>query len=457
MRVLLISANTATSPYPLYPLGCSMVAAALANAGHEVRQFCFLKEQTSFESLAREVRVFSPELIGISIRNIDNVNYLSEQRYIDTVTAMVSEIRHHSTATILLGGPGFSLIPERILEETGADFGIIGEGESLAVDFAANAAKGSYPDTRLLGPEKRLSGTAIPTALYDRDILDFYLRNGSMASIQTKRGCEHGCVYCTYPTLEGKVIRKRDAGAVVDDMEHLRENMGVQYVFFTDSVFNDDSGTYLDIIAEMERRSFSMPWTAFLKPTGLNEQAVARMVRTGLISAEIGSDAATDITLKRMGKGFTFGEIRNCNDLLVSQGVAAAHFFMFGGPGETDETVKEGIANILSLQGSISFIFLGVRILPNTPLARLALEEGLLKPGQDLLEPAYYFSPNLDPDWAEKTLTEAFRNVTHCVFPPDSMDDKLKLLHKLGYFGPLWDLLGDRKKAPVSRKGARLA
>ncbi len=457
MKILLISANTATSPYPLYPLGCSMVAAALANAGHEVRQFCLLKEKTSLDVLAREIDAFGPELIGISVRNIDNVNYLSEQRYIATVTSIVSEIRRRSGARVLLGGPGFSLLPDRILEETGADYGVIGEGEALAVAFADQAARGLYPKERLLGPEKRLKGRSIPRALYDRDILDFYLRNGSMASIQTKRGCEHGCVYCTYPTLEGKTIRKREAAAVVDDMLHLRNEMQVKYIFFTDSVFNDDSGSYLEVIEEMEQRGVSIPWTAFLKPTGLTPDIVSRMVRTGLISAEIGSDASTDITLKRMGKSFTFEDIRRSNDLLVAQGVAAAHFFMFGGPGETPQTVKAGIDNILGLQGSISFIFLGVRILPNTPLARLALEEGILKPGQDLLEPAYYFSPQVNPDWTEQVLTEAFRNVTHCVFPPDALDDKLKILHKLGYFGPLWDLLGNGKRSPVSRKEARLA
>ena len=35
-----------------------------------------------------------------------------------------------------------------------------------------------------------------PAAAYDPAILSYYLQSGHMASVQTKRGCEHGCVYC---------------------------------------------------------------------------------------------------------------------------------------------------------------------------------------------------------------------------------------------------------------------
>jgi len=38
-RVLLVSTNTCDTPYEVYPLGMSQVAASLAGAGHAVRQF----------------------------------------------------------------------------------------------------------------------------------------------------------------------------------------------------------------------------------------------------------------------------------------------------------------------------------------------------------------------------------------------------------------------------------
>jgi len=147
-----------------------------------------------------------------------------------------------------------------------------------------------------------------------------------------------------------------------------------------------------------------------------------------------------------MGKSFTFGDIVACNDLFVKHGIATSHFFMFGGPGETPDTVEEGIRNILSLQKCVVFIFMGIRLLPDTALARLAIKEGLISADDGLLTPVYYHSPLVDKKWLEERLTAAFADVRHCVFPPDAMDSSLQVLHKLGYTGPMWDLLLPGKK-----------
>lgn len=441
MKVLLISANVTLSPYPLYPLGVSIIAAALTRAGHEVRQADFLQQNSSLEAIAREAMEFGPDLVGISVRNIDNVNLMNEKYYIENVRNIVSTIRGATKAKVLLGGAGFSLIPELILKETGADYGIIGEGEVLAVEFADNASRGLYPKERIIGSRTRLESDQISPALYDQRLLDFYLHSGNIASIQTKRGCTHTCVYCTYPLLEGSKIRRREARAVVDDVELLRDRFRARYIFFVDSVFNDDEGAYLEIIDEMVLRKVNIPWTAFFKPGGMNDEIIERMKLTGFGAAEVGTDAACDTTLKKMGKSFSFRDVMECNDLFIRHDIATSHFFMFGGPGETRETVEEGIRNILGLQKCVAFIFMGIRILPNTPLARLAVKEKLISPEDGLLRPVYYLSPAVDKQWLEETLTKAFSGVRHCVFPPDAMDSSLQVLHKLGYTGPMWDLL----------------
>ena len=446
MKVLLISANVTLSPYPVYPLGMSMVAAALEQAGHTVHQTDFLVLGTDLAAVGREVEQFGPDLIGISVRNIDNVNLLHEKYYIDNVSNIVAKIREVSGAKVLLGGAGFSLVPELILKETGADYGIIGEGELLVVEFANNAARGIYPDRPLLGPDAPLCGGSIGAALYDERLFDFYQRSGNIASIQTKRGCSSKCLYCTYPLLEGVALRTREPRAVVDDIELLRDRFGAKYIFFVDSVFNDDQGCYLELIDEMERREVSIPWTAFIKPGGLTDEIVERMKRTGFAAAEVGADAACDTTLSRMAKGFSFADIVSCTELFARHGIATSHFFMFGGPGETEATVQEGIQNILGLRGCVSFIFMGIRILPDTPLARLALKEAVLAPDDGMLKPVYYLSPALDATWLQDTLTRAFEGVRHCVFPPDALDDSLQVLHRLGYAGPMWDLLLQGKK-----------
>lgn len=454
MKVLLISANVTLSPYPIYPLGVSMVAAALAKAGHTVQQSDFLLHNSSLEAMGKEVEQYKPDLVGISIRNIDNVNLMNEQYYIQNVKNIVSAIREITDVKVLLGGAGFSLIPDLILQETGADYGIIGEGEVLTVEFANNAENGQYPNERLIGPASRLHGTRINSALYDEKLIGFYLQSGNIASIQTKRGCAYKCVYCTYPLLEGTELRRRDPIEVVDDIELLRDTHKTKYIFFVDSVFNDDEGAYLEVVDEMLRRDICIPWTGFIKPGGLTDEIVERMKKTGFAAAEVGSDAACDTTLHAMGKNFTFQDVVECNDLFVRHGIATSHFFMFGGPGETEETVHEGIRNILGLQKCVSFIFMGVRILPNTPLERIALKENIISSTDGLLKPIYYISPAVDRKWLEETLSTAFAGVRHCVFPPDAMEGSLQMLHKLGYTGPLWDMLISGERTRERKKHA---
>ena len=450
MKILLVSSNLASTPYFVYPLGLSMVAAALCKAGHEVFQFDLLQSNKSPDALSAVIKKKAPDIIGISIRNIDNVNTLNEQRYINDVYDIIKKIRQLTDSIIVLGGSGFSIMPEVILRETGADYGVVGEGESLMVDFANNAARGIYPKERCVHNRAKLSGEMIPSPYYNSEIMKFYLKKGSMASVQTKRGCEYNCAYCTYPFLEGKDMRYRKPEAVVDDIQFLIDKYKAKYIFFTDSVFNDRQGHYLEVLKEMKNRDVNISWTAFFKPELFSEDKILLMKEAGLKAAEIGADAPTDATLRGLKKPFLFKDIAACNDLLVKYGIATAHYYMFGCPGETKETVLEGVKNIKSVKKTVSFIYMGIRVLPGTFLAEIACKEGLILPEQELLEPVYYVTPGLNKEWLEKTLTESFADNKNCIFPPDVWDSSIQFLHNMGFAGSLWDMLatgeGKRKR-----------
>ena len=441
MKVLLISSNIANTPYTIYPLGMSMVASALKNSGVDVEQRDYLKSEKSLDVLNEELKKIKPDIVGISIRNIDNVNLMNEQRYIGAVIDIVKMIKENSKAIVILGGSAFSIMPDIILNKSGADYGIVGEGEELMVEFTKNAEKSIFPNEKCLYSKTPINGLKIPSALYDSELMKFYLQSGNVAAVQTKRGCPFKCVYCSYPMLEGLNIRARDPKAVVDDIQILNEHYGAKLIFFTDSVFNDSQGEYLKVLQEMKTRNISVPWTAFFTPKGLTDEVVELMKDTGLRAAELGSDAPTDTTLKKIGKSFLFKDIIESNDIFVKHEVAVAHYYMFGCPGETKETVLEGIENIKRLKNSVSFVFMGIRILPNTPLLKIAENDGVIEKNTDLLEAVYYIDPLVDKEWMEETLTKGFKGMRNCIFPPDSLDSSLQFLHKMGYSGCLWDML----------------
>jgi lipid biosynthesis B12-binding/radical SAM protein len=455
MKCFLVGANVATSPYPVYPLGMAMIANALIKDGHSVIQFDFMQNNSSYENLTKHIKNEIPDVVGISMRNIDNVNYLNEEKYTDVVKSIVSHIKSICNAIVVLGGTAFSILPEKLLEEIGADYGIVGEGEELMVELVNNLQKNHKPSKKVFKADSQLNSSRIPRAYYDKKIMNYYLENGSVANIQTKRGCIHKCTYCSYPYLEGNRFRSRDIKDIIKDIEFLKKECQAKMLFFTDSVFNDENGFYIELLEEMVKKQISFPWTAFIKPEKFSKSIMDLMIKSGVAGVELGSDGASDEALIGLGKSFRFKDIIECNNCFTERNIPTANFFMFGGPRETEETVIQGTKNIINLKDTVSFIFQGIRILPNTKLYEIAINRGIIKKNDDLLNPVYYIEPGLDRDKLEKTLKEQFKPYRHCVFPPDALDNSVKFLQKLGHKGLMWDLLiRDRKRKKRLNKQA---
>jgi len=439
-RILLVSSNVTTEPYPVYPLGLAVISAALAAQGHELEQFDFLAAGESEELLRQRVTAFAPDYVCLSIRNLDNCDSLSQTGYPAVAKRLVEVIREGSQAPVIVGGPAFSILPEELLAYIGADYGIIGEGERLVCDLIRDLSAGAAPP-RLLRGERLLAGDQMASPLYTRELVGFYLEKSGMINLQTKRGCPHGCIYCSYPALEGDSYRCRDARTVVDDLERIKREQGVESFFFTDSVFNDSDGHYLTVVEEIIRRELSIRWCCYLRPEGVGRREIALMKRAGLYALEVGTDAASDTTLRSLGKGFRFADALATNRACVAERLPCAHFVMFGGPGETMETVAEGLKNLDQLEHTVVFAFSGIRILPGTPLLERGIRDGVLAEGAGLREPAYYLSPEVDVEVMNEMISASFRNRRDRIFPPAEGQKRLEIMQRFGYRGLLWDTL----------------
>ena len=126
-RVLLISANCYTEPYAVFPLGLAQLNAALRAAGHQTRWVDCLADADPIE---RTIDEFQPHCVGVSLRNIDDVAFKKRETFYGALFDLCARIRQRSAARIIVGGSGYSLFPESLLERSGADFGIHGEGEA---------------------------------------------------------------------------------------------------------------------------------------------------------------------------------------------------------------------------------------------------------------------------------------------------------------------------------------
>ena len=100
--VLLISGNSETVPEPVYPLALPRLAGAVERAGHAALQYDVLVHGRG--TLARVLQEADPDLVGISVRNIDNADSDDSHSYVGEYRRLVDEIRTHVSCPIVLGG-----------------------------------------------------------------------------------------------------------------------------------------------------------------------------------------------------------------------------------------------------------------------------------------------------------------------------------------------------------------
>lgn len=446
MNVLLISANTLTAPYPVYPLGLDYVAAAL-QPRHKVSIADMNLINT--KALAKWVDELNPGAVGISLRNVDNTDTTDPQGFIAGYRKLVQVLRKHTDAPIILGGAGFSIFPEKILSALDADYGISGEGERLAALLEAIENQQSVESLPgIVIPEKPYRPAdpfmVIPSRNLDPEYehLGFYLRYGGMLNIQTKRGCPFKCIYCTYPHIEGKRFRLIDPVEVAQTAQ-IAQDAGAKYFFITDSAFNADIEHSLAVADEFLKKGISIPWGAFLAPLKMPDHYFETLKSAGMSHAEFGTESLSDRVLKAYGKPFNRSHVLRAHDQAIAADLHVAHYFLLGGPGETANTLASTLSHIDKLKKSVLFLFCGMRIYPHTALYDLAVRQGRIDSSQDLLEPVFYESAGIQRELIiERVTAMAAKRVNWVIGSGgDDTSELVRRMYEKGYSGPLWEFL----------------
>jgi lipid biosynthesis B12-binding/radical SAM protein len=433
-RIFLISSNTIADPYPVYPLGMAVLTAALSSQGHTIHQFDYFAVAQSLERLRSTLSRFNPDIVGLSLRNIDNVDSTSPDGgwSLELNRDLVRMIREMTDAPVVLGGPGFSIMPEAILDYIGADYGVAGEGESLFNRLIQHIHEGKALNRIIRKQKDSFVDMNTSQPLWEKELIHFYSGQGGILGLQTKRGCSFHCMYCTYPAIEGNDLRCMEAGKVADEVERLVKEFGIHSLYFTDSVFNDPHSNYLSLAEELILRELNITWSAFFRPHRISRDEIRLLKRSGLRMVELGTDAATDTTLTELNKGFHFERVIEFNQVCLQERVPCFHYVMFGCPGETDLTVKEALKNIESLNSSFVMVFSGIRIFPGTILHERSIGDGILAPQDSLLRPIYYFSPGIEKESMNETIRKAFGKRKDRIFPPSEGYMRLRALRLLG-------------------------
>jgi hypothetical protein len=417
MRVLLVNTNRKADLMTAPPIGLCYVATATRSAGHEVRvlDLCFAGRRAA-KNLRASISSFAPDVVGLSVRNVDNANMLRPVSYLPGVRELVAEVRLLSAAPVVLGGSGASLMPEAVLHHVGADAIIVSDGEGsflrLLEALASGEAWTEIPGVGLMHHGRfHLTPPDFPPFQFETPEvgqwvdMEPYERLGGSYNVQSKRGCPHQCIYCTYnSSLEGHRLRKRDPCEVVDEIEEAVLKHRPRTVEFVDSVFNAPPEHTRTILEEIIRRPWKANFTTMgVQPLHLDREMLDLMWRAGFRSFMITPESASDTMLSSYRKGFCRDNVIQAAEALSHTRFAVWWCFLLGGPGETHTTLQESLdfcRQYLRLRrGSarhVAQLFFGVRLYPGTDLWWSALREGIIAPDADPIQSLWYVSPGLN-------------------------------------------------------------
>ncbi len=439
MKVLLVNPNREHMPWPAIPIGLCTVASATEHAGHETRVLDLTFEKDLPRALREALSVWQPDVVGITVRNLDNCNFEMPEFFLTEIRDQVVRTVRSALpeAPIVIGGSAVNVSPGEVFAYLEADFALVGEGEEVLGQLLSALERGGDPRTvpgllcadtrsadllpvldtgRMLRGEPR-GGRALVADL-ERSVrsqafrwvdVQRYQHAGAPYPIQTKRGCALKCVYCVYNNIEGHAYRLRRPADVADEIQEAVGH-GVRSFDFVDSTFNLPLSHARALCDELARRQLPIELSTMgLNPAAVTPELVTSMKRAGFTSVMCTPESASETTLRTLQKGFSKKAVARAARALRDAELPTYWFFMLGAPEESIETVRETLdfCEEHIPDNHMVLFSAGIRVYAGTPLERLCKETGWFEADDPLFFPSWYLSPLLDIDELYETLARA--------------------------------------------------
>ena len=414
MRILLIATNRhhqlmsrmRASPVPI---GLAYVAGYLDTNRHEVKVLDLMFSEEYLEDTKATVREFQPDLIGLSLRNLDNNSSIDPQWELPVTKDVIQCIRTITKAPIVCGGPAFSLLPRECFLYLEPDLGIAGDGGEAFAQLADSLEVGE-PYHNLPGLVYReaegtvaVKGQAYSTfsATPRHDGLDMarYERAGFGIGIVTKLDDNF-----SYSMGDGKgsngqrwrVIRPIEE--VVREAREMKERFGLRKVFFIDSGFNVPPAHAKALCQSLIEADLKLRWNTNLAPVpqACDDEVMGLMRQAGCALVVM-----TGIGGQELGEGELSHRLDPIKEVCHLCEAAGLHYIIsqyFGESGETPETVELKLGFLREIRPALANLRVGVRVRPGTAESELALRDGLITDESELIRPVFYVAESVR-DW----------------------------------------------------------
>ena len=413
--VLLVNPNFMRPP--IAPLGLEYAASAIERAGYQpiVCDLAFAEDwRALLDAALNDIR---PLAAGISIRNIDDAYFVSQDFVLEKTAAVVRHLMQ-SEAPVVLGGVGFSAMPSEVLAYTGAPYGISGEAEEAFPALLACLAQ-SGPLDKVPGllyrnecggtienPRRPVDLSSMPTPARTYVDNPRYFREGGQIGLETKRGCDRTCIYCIDPLAKGNQVRHRVPKSIADEFGQLLD-AGIDVFHLCDSEFNLPPQHARGVCEALIEQGLNerIHWYAYGSPSPFDHELAGLMARAGCAGINFGVDHCDPDMLQRLGRNYGPDDIRRAVEAAKGAGLATMVDTLLGSPGETRESIERCIRFMGDINPDRVGLACGVRVYPHTPLARSVLAQGplrdnpnlhgALQENDNLLRPIFFIDQNV--------------------------------------------------------------
>jgi len=342
-------ARVRTDPY-FRPIGLASVAQHLLDAGHYVELLDINAIRPTSQELPSVLPRLDFDMVGLS-------GLITTYRIWYNIMSLLRET--YPKAIFVGGGGGITSAPQEYMNNLGLDIGVIGEGEYTAVELAAALENNTslsdvaglvYRDGELKWTpprplEKDLDKIykqayhLLPMEQYATTVKQHDSAKAELGMLAT-RGCPFNCNYC-YHIFE-QVWRCRSPEKVVDEIELMQRNWGVENLIMSDELLTANKRYLLALCSEIVNRGVKVAWNCFSRVDTIDEEMLIAMEEAGCWLVGYGCESGSQKILDAMNKRTTVEKAKETL-ALTQKYMRAKSTMMYGYPGEDKETIKETV------------------------------------------------------------------------------------------------------------------
>jgi len=397
------------------PIGLAYIAGYLNPDRHHVKILDLMFSDDHLSDIEHLVESFQPNLIGLSLRNLDNVSYMDPQWALPITKEVIDKLRSITNAPVVCGGPGFSTMPEACFDYLDPDMAIAGDGgESFSQMADAIDTGEDYlhlpgmmyrsEDGVLTRHGMAYSEFSKPPLLEQLD-MPRYEKAGFGIGVVTKLGdAFSNSIIAENNTANWRVLRPIED--VIDEVQSLKSQYNFKKIFFIDSGFNVPLPYAKSLCNAIIDHKLNLQWNSYLAPVpeSCDDEVLELMKTAGSGLVIVTNKGRVDTENESLEERLEpVREVcKRCDRIGINYVISQN----FGEPGETEETVDAKLAFLREIEPALANLRVGVRIRPDTPTSYAAIKEGIIGREADLIEPHFYIAEPVREWLVEKLRSE---------------------------------------------------